>query len=183
MLYYNISTQLVAYIKKSILCFASLPQFLQLIVALVGQPTLFLTTRTEICNIFIDLLVQGRGWKNFLIGFFTAADINPHVPRVSASGVLTGDCALIGELGHKQNNRVLYPCLRSAGIYIDWRITPPPSLGFLTFIMSKIDPYSDTCNKVFSDNNTQLITYCFMVYIIPTHSLTRGSLHLVEGHV
>ena len=129
MLYYNISTQLVAYIKKSILCFASLPQFLQLIVALVGQPTLFLTTRTEICNIFIDLLVQGRGWKNFLIGFFTAADINPHVPRVSASGVLTGDCALIGELGHKQNNRVLYPCLRSAGIYIDWRITPPPLFG------------------------------------------------------
>ena len=106
------------------------PQFLQLIVALAGQPALFLTTHTEIYNIFIGLLVQGGGWKNFLIGFFTATDINPHIPRVSALGVLTGDCALIGELGHKQNNRVLYPCLRSAGIYIDWRITPPPIWGF-----------------------------------------------------
>ena len=131
-LYYNISTQLVAYMKKSILCFAPPPQFLQLIVALVGQPALFLTAHTEIYNIFIDLLVQGRGWKNFLIGFFTATDINPYIPRVrvSASGVLTGDCALIGELGHKQNNRVLYPCLGLQGFISTGVLPPPPIWGF-----------------------------------------------------
>ena len=117
------------YKKSQFYALPPAPQFLQLIVALVGQPALFLTTHTEIYNIFIDLLVQGRGWKNFLIGFFTTADINPHIPRVSASGLLTGDCALIGELGHKQNNRVQYPCLRSAGIYIDWHITPPSLFG------------------------------------------------------
>ena len=131
-LYYNIPTQLVAFIKKLIYALPPPPLSFcnQFLGALGGQPISFLTTHTEIYNDFYSFICADPELEEFPDWLFTAADINPHIPRVSSSGVLTGDCALIGKLGHKQNSRVLYPCLRSAGIYIDWRIIPPPSLGF-----------------------------------------------------